>query len=421
MIRSPLRYPGGKFKAMTQIMPLIPENVKDWREPFFGGGSVTLYYLQQCLAGKLPYPETITVGDLNTEIHGFWVGCRDCSIESAYEALAMYSRFNRHYTAAYSSTLDTWRTFEGTAPIRSAETEDILNRYDATVEDLYNKCEENYREAFINVSTLANEYGMSVTETDLDDYYAILAKTRGEEEKVIAEAREFGPRMGVDYSPLSDEEMKEQPLTKFLLALWGKIYGEAREMFAWLKENYGIEGYKEKCARQFLVNRISFSGMGDAGTLSKDQYMDFRMTSVSRLVLVSTVLQKTKILNVSFEEIMRLEPQGTATEDEVFIFLDPPYLTQEASALYGKDGEMHAGFPHQMFVDECKKTKYKFLVTYDDSTQVRRMFRGLHMMPFKLQYTMAGKTSDDALAGEELFIANYNIEGTPEEDEVYDI
>ena len=41
-IKSPLRYPGGKQKALGQIIPHLPENIGEYREPFIGGGSVFL-------------------------------------------------------------------------------------------------------------------------------------------------------------------------------------------------------------------------------------------------------------------------------------------------------------------------------------------------------------------------------------------
>jgi len=37
MIKSPLRYPGGKSKALGNISKLIPD-FKEFREPFVGGG-----------------------------------------------------------------------------------------------------------------------------------------------------------------------------------------------------------------------------------------------------------------------------------------------------------------------------------------------------------------------------------------------
>lgn len=38
--KSPLRYPGGKSRALKQILPHVPLNISEFREPFVGGGSV---------------------------------------------------------------------------------------------------------------------------------------------------------------------------------------------------------------------------------------------------------------------------------------------------------------------------------------------------------------------------------------------
>ena len=40
--KSPLRYPGGKSRAVDIICKLIPKNIKELCSPFFGGGSVEL-------------------------------------------------------------------------------------------------------------------------------------------------------------------------------------------------------------------------------------------------------------------------------------------------------------------------------------------------------------------------------------------
>jgi site-specific DNA-adenine methylase len=54
MISGPLRYPGGKSKALKFIAPLIP-NFEEYREPFLGGGSVFIYLKQICFKLPLPY------------------------------------------------------------------------------------------------------------------------------------------------------------------------------------------------------------------------------------------------------------------------------------------------------------------------------------------------------------------------------
>lgn len=65
MIKSPLRYPGGKSKAIDQILPLIP-SFEAYREPFVGGGSVFL-------ALKQLYPDRkYWINDLYAELYKFW-------------------------------------------------------------------------------------------------------------------------------------------------------------------------------------------------------------------------------------------------------------------------------------------------------------------------------------------------------------
>ena len=41
-LRTPLRYPGGKSRAIKHIIPLIPKDVQTLCSPFFGGGSIEL-------------------------------------------------------------------------------------------------------------------------------------------------------------------------------------------------------------------------------------------------------------------------------------------------------------------------------------------------------------------------------------------
>ncbi len=51
MIKSPLRYPGGKSRAIKSIVPLVP-NFDEYREPFVGGGSVFVYLKQEYSSKK---------------------------------------------------------------------------------------------------------------------------------------------------------------------------------------------------------------------------------------------------------------------------------------------------------------------------------------------------------------------------------
>ena len=43
-LKTPLRYPGGKSRAVVKLFQYLPDlsQVKEFREPFIGGGSVAL-------------------------------------------------------------------------------------------------------------------------------------------------------------------------------------------------------------------------------------------------------------------------------------------------------------------------------------------------------------------------------------------
>lgn len=190
-------------------------------------------------------------------------------------------------------------------------------------------------------------------------------------------------------------------------ALYEKYEKEGRALWKWSQEVDCTKlSLEERAARTWIVNRISFSAMGDSGSISVDNFMSFRLGHMDKIRDVAPMLKKLEIINAPFQVTM-----DNLDKEKSFIFLDPPYANQEKSGLYGRNGDTHHGFPHKEFAELCKNTEAKWLVTYDDSIFVRKLFRSkkIFIVPFRIIYTMAMKANEDALAGEELFIANYDI------------
>ena len=46
-MKSLLRYPGGKTRALKHIIPYFPKNLTEMVSPFFGGGSIEIHYASQ--------------------------------------------------------------------------------------------------------------------------------------------------------------------------------------------------------------------------------------------------------------------------------------------------------------------------------------------------------------------------------------
>lgn len=294
MIYSYLRYPGSKRRVLDILIPKFPEGIKDWREPFFGSGSVTIGFLQ---SPKSKDCTKVIVGDLYTELWAFWKAVQD----------------------------------------NPAKVKELVYHFMDTI-----------------------------------------CPTK----KILLSTSKDGSEA---YNKLYEQSIEEA------ITLWDwtqKVECEKMTL-------------EERAARFAIVNRISFSAMGDSGSLSKDRFSEFNPVDIEKIDGLSELLANVEIWNTSFEETM-----SNLTKDS-FIFLDPPYARQEDSGLYGKGGDTHKGFPHRELADLCKTLECPWLMTYDDSVIVRQLYAGCNLVPFQFDYTMAQVPKEDALAGEELLISNY--------------
>lgn len=67
MIKTPLRYPGGKTRISDELSRVFPGNIKEFREPFLGGGSVFLSFLQN--RGEI---NKFWLNDIYSPLINFW-------------------------------------------------------------------------------------------------------------------------------------------------------------------------------------------------------------------------------------------------------------------------------------------------------------------------------------------------------------
>ena len=70
-LKTPLRYPGGKSKAVKTLSKWYPDKISEYREPFIGGGSIAID-----IAKKNPRIP-IWINDLYVPLYNFWVQLRD--------------------------------------------------------------------------------------------------------------------------------------------------------------------------------------------------------------------------------------------------------------------------------------------------------------------------------------------------------
>ena len=73
-LKTPLRYPGGKSRAVPKLLQWLPSReITEYREPFLGGGSMAIE-----MTKRLPKEVPIWVNDLYEPLVNFWMQLRDC-------------------------------------------------------------------------------------------------------------------------------------------------------------------------------------------------------------------------------------------------------------------------------------------------------------------------------------------------------
>ena len=98
-MRSPIRYPGGKTRAVKKILPYIPKNEEVLCSPFFGGGSIEIEYAKQ-------NPSTKVYGyDLFEPIAFFWEQLINDPVKLAEEIQKTKSSFNKEKFKQYREEL----------------------------------------------------------------------------------------------------------------------------------------------------------------------------------------------------------------------------------------------------------------------------------------------------------------------------
>jgi DNA adenine methylase len=266
MIKSPLRYPGGKSKYIKKIIEYLPDNFSEFREPFVGGGSLFIYLKQQ-------YPHLkIWINDLNTELFLFW-------------------------------------------KIAQSDLEKLVE----------------------TIFEIKNSY--------LD-----------------------GRKLFQELTEVSVKELSDL----------------------------------ERAVRFFVLNRITFSGTVESGGFSQQAFHKrFTDSSIERLEKLEHILPDVKITNLDYSYLLK------SCEQNIFLFLDPPYFTATKSKLYGKKGDLHTAFEHQKFSKLMQECSSSWLITYDDCPEIRNNFQFFHIYDWEVQYGMNNYKQGSAAKGKELFIANY--------------
>lgn len=159
----------------------------------------------------------------------------------------------------------------------------------------------------------------------------------------------------------------------------------------------------EKAVAFYIVNKCSFSGLGETGSFSNDPH-NFTMSAIESLKGYGKLMKNWKITNLSYEQLLE-------HQDNTFVYLDPPY--EISSFVYGNKGGMHKSFDHDLFAEHCNNSKMDMVISYNDGEEVKKRFSNWRQEKFPLAYTMRSnseKYNADQKERLELLLLNFEKE-----------
>ncbi|MBE9224614.1 DNA adenine methylase [Phormidium sp. LEGE 05292] len=190
-----------------------------------------------------------------------------------------------------------------------------------------------------------------------------------------------------------------------------------KERHAYYKNEFTPQNKLEAAARWFYLNRTSYSGImkpqncywgyGDKYSMRPENWpRNIRRTSEK--------LQNVEITCWDFEQVIKTAP------DEAFLFIDPPYFNADQDKFYTHSFSRN---DHYRLCEMLKghKDRIKFLITYDNSPEVRELYEWAAEMHDKEWNYTINRTDDqkngqkkaqnfkgERYKGKEVFILNYD-------------
>jgi len=178
----------------------------------------------------------------------------------------------------------------------------------------------------------------------------------------------------------------------------------AKELFLNCKELL-VEGRGsdlDLAARFYVANKCSFSGLGESSSFSKQASVsNFSLAGIENLRQYPVLMRNWTITNECYSTLL-------SDDKDTFVYLDPPYDIKDV--LYGRKGNMHRGFDHQEFADNCNSHTSPMMISYNCDNWVVERFESWKDIYFDLTYTMrsTGTYNKDQKQRKELLLLNYD-------------
>jgi DNA adenine methylase len=179
----------------------------------------------------------------------------------------------------------------------------------------------------------------------------------------------------------------------------------SRERHNEVKELEPINDF-ERAFKYFYLNRTSYSG------IMKKPAWGYKVGKSSppenwgnMLIKSAPKLEGVQITDLDYEEVITAD--SDFSPDEVLLYLDPPYIVADQKRAYINSFTIEEHFRLQNLL---KNTKFKFLLSYDDSSEVRELYDWAYFTELNWNYNTSNISGEKRKKGNELLISNFPLQ-----------
>ncbi|MFN0203481.1 MAG: DNA adenine methylase [Bacteroidia bacterium] len=195
-----------------------------------------------------------------------------------------------------------------------------------------------------------------------------------------------------------------------------------KERHHFFKNEYQPSNELERAYRWFYLNRTSYSGImnmkncywgyGDKFSMRPENW-------ANNIMRTSLKLQGVELTCLDFETLIDNLPEN----ENIFLFLDPPYFNADQDKFYAHffSNEDHIRLQNVLLKNQHK---FNFLLTYDNTEEVRTLYNWTSVMLDKEWNYTINRTDDQSkngktkpkkdkgvrYKGKEVFILNYQTQ-----------
>jgi len=158
----------------------------------------------------------------------------------------------------------------------------------------------------------------------------------------------------------------------------------------------------------FFLNRTNRSGILSGGVVGgRDQSGKYKMDArynkdglIKRIQNISEHSDHITVLNYDAEDLLR-DNLDDYDLSKTLIYIDPPYFCKGA-CLYLNHYKPE---DHATLSETIRELKCKWILSYDDTPEIRRIYEGMNPLEFDMQYS-----SFESRIGKEVFYCSKNID-----------